>query len=166
MNVRKRGLALLMCICMIFTLLPFSALADAAKQPSDRGLDIEFWCTNDPLPAKDAKYTSYYGDIYAYVKSISLNANELKFAKDIADGSITKNGRDYVYWKTMIQAHDNHQTSAGGDNKTGVGEEISTIKKIGNSYYYFTESAPNNAVKINSYDHVVCYYKQEFALAS
>ena len=29
MNVRKRGLALLMCICMIFTLLPFSALADS-----------------------------------------------------------------------------------------------------------------------------------------
>ena len=28
MNVRKRGLALLLCICMIFTLLPFSALAD------------------------------------------------------------------------------------------------------------------------------------------
>lgn len=28
MNVRKRGLALLMCICMIFTLLPFSALAE------------------------------------------------------------------------------------------------------------------------------------------
>lgn len=28
MNVRKRGLALLMCICMIFTLLPFSVLAD------------------------------------------------------------------------------------------------------------------------------------------
>ena len=28
MNVRKRGLALLMCICMVFTLLPFSAFAD------------------------------------------------------------------------------------------------------------------------------------------
>lgn len=28
MNVRKRGLALLMCICMIFTLLPFSAMAE------------------------------------------------------------------------------------------------------------------------------------------
>ncbi len=27
MNVRKRGLALLLCVCMIFTLLPFSALA-------------------------------------------------------------------------------------------------------------------------------------------
>lgn len=31
MNVRKRGLALLMCICMIFTLLPFSAFADGEK---------------------------------------------------------------------------------------------------------------------------------------
>ncbi len=29
MNVRKRGLALLLCVCMIFTLLPFSALADS-----------------------------------------------------------------------------------------------------------------------------------------
>ncbi len=28
MNVKKRGLALLMCICMIFTLLPFSVFAD------------------------------------------------------------------------------------------------------------------------------------------
>lgn len=31
MNVRKRGLALLMCICMIFTLLPFSAFADGEE---------------------------------------------------------------------------------------------------------------------------------------
>ena len=35
MNVRKRGLALLMCICMIFTLLPFSALADATAKDGD-----------------------------------------------------------------------------------------------------------------------------------
>lgn len=34
MNVRKRGLALLMCICMIFTLLPFSAFADASLDKS------------------------------------------------------------------------------------------------------------------------------------
>ncbi len=31
MYVRKRGLALLMCICMIFTLLPFSAFADGEE---------------------------------------------------------------------------------------------------------------------------------------
>ena len=35
MNVRKRGLALLMCICMIFTLLPFSALADATGETGE-----------------------------------------------------------------------------------------------------------------------------------
>lgn len=34
MNVRKRGLALLMCICMIFTLLLFSAFADASSDDS------------------------------------------------------------------------------------------------------------------------------------
>lgn len=34
MNVRKRGLALLMCICMLFTLLPFSAFADASSDDS------------------------------------------------------------------------------------------------------------------------------------
>ena len=34
MNVRKRGLALLMCICMIFTLLPFSAFADESSDKS------------------------------------------------------------------------------------------------------------------------------------
>lgn len=34
MNARKRGLALLMCICMIFTLLPFSAFADASSDDS------------------------------------------------------------------------------------------------------------------------------------
>lgn len=35
MNVRKHGLALLLCICMIFTLLPFSALADATAKDGD-----------------------------------------------------------------------------------------------------------------------------------
>lgn len=35
MNVKKRGLALLMCICMIFTLLPFSVFAD--EVPAENG---------------------------------------------------------------------------------------------------------------------------------
>lgn len=34
MNLRKRGLALLMCICMVFTLLPFSVFAE-----NDTGAD-------------------------------------------------------------------------------------------------------------------------------
>jgi|GEM_PF-5626246 len=37
MNVRKRGLALLMCICMIFTLLPFSVFAEDAEN-GNRGV--------------------------------------------------------------------------------------------------------------------------------
>ncbi len=52
MNVRKRGLALLMCICMIFTLLPFSALAEtgvasdaepsvSVYSPGDNGVELK-----------------------------------------------------------------------------------------------------------------------------
>lgn len=37
MNLRKRGLALLMCICMVFTLLPFSVLAEDAENGSRGG---------------------------------------------------------------------------------------------------------------------------------
>lgn len=37
MNSQKRILALLMCICMIFTLLPFSVLADNAENVSRGG---------------------------------------------------------------------------------------------------------------------------------
>ncbi len=37
MNVRKRGLALLMCICMIFTLLPFSVFATEEPNTVNEG---------------------------------------------------------------------------------------------------------------------------------
>ena len=39
MNVRKRGLALLMCICMVFTLLPFSVFAEDAENGSRGGTE-------------------------------------------------------------------------------------------------------------------------------
>ena len=38
MNVRKRGLALLMCICMIFTLLPFSVFAENTENGNRGGV--------------------------------------------------------------------------------------------------------------------------------
>lgn len=56
MNVRKRGLALLMCICMIFTLLPFSAFADAEKPYTEHSE------TNGVVMDKTVKYVS--GDTY------------------------------------------------------------------------------------------------------
>ena len=56
MNVRKRGLALLMCICMIFTLLPFSAFADAEKPYTEHSE------TNGVVMDKTVKHVS--GDTY------------------------------------------------------------------------------------------------------
>lgn len=56
MNVRKRGLALLMCICMIFTLLPFSALADATTQDVVYGTygDDGKWNEDNTLTAENS----------------------------------------------------------------------------------------------------------------
>ena len=56
MNVRKRVLALLMCICMIFTLLPFSAFADAEKPYTEHSE------TNGVVMDKTVKHVS--GDTY------------------------------------------------------------------------------------------------------
>lgn len=47
MNVRKRGLALLMCICMVFTLLPFSALADEAAPAPAKTIYVDAISGND-----------------------------------------------------------------------------------------------------------------------
>lgn len=66
MNVRKRGLALLMCICMIFTLLPFSALADATAQ--DDGIvygkyDDTGWHEDKTLTAENSvKHYPAFGE--------------------------------------------------------------------------------------------------------
>ncbi len=61
MNVRKRRLALLMCICMIFTLLPFSVLADATTQ--DDGIVYgkysgTTWTPQEGLTAENVPYTN------------------------------------------------------------------------------------------------------------
>lgn len=65
MNVRKRGLALLMCICMIFTLLPFSAFADAEKPYTEHSE------TNGVVMDKTVTYVSddtYKVTLEQYVK--------------------------------------------------------------------------------------------------
>ena len=69
MNVRKRGLALLMCICMIFTLLPFSAFADGTSEPDvvygqyDNGT----WTQVNGMTA-DSSAETYTSDTGANVK--------------------------------------------------------------------------------------------------
>ena len=55
MNVRKRGLALLMCICMVFTLLPFLAFADetapATEVPAGKAILKSDGATYETLDA-------------------------------------------------------------------------------------------------------------------
>ena len=80
MNVRKRGLALLMCICMIFTLLPFSALADATAQ--DDGIVYgkysgTTWTPQEGLTAENEPYTnSNTGANVEYSKTAEPVENE------------------------------------------------------------------------------------------
>ena len=47
MNLRKRGLALLMCICMVFTLLPFSVFADGAEPAPANTIYVDAISGND-----------------------------------------------------------------------------------------------------------------------
>lgn len=80
MNVRKRGLALLMCICMIFTLLPFSVLADATAQ--DDGIVYgkysgTTWTPEEGLTAENDPYTnSATGADVEYSKTAEPVKNE------------------------------------------------------------------------------------------
>ncbi len=80
MNVRKRGLALLMCICMIFTLLPFSALADATTQDGDivyGKYSGTTWTPQEGLTAENDPYTnSATGADVEYSKTAEPVENE------------------------------------------------------------------------------------------
>lgn len=71
MNVRKRGLALLMCICMIFTLLPFSAFADGTSEPDVvyGKYDNSTWTQDDNLTAVDNYKNSATGADVTYSKT-------------------------------------------------------------------------------------------------
>lgn len=77
MNVRKRGLALLMCICMIFTLLPFSALADnGGDDPvvyGTYGTDGNWHEDNTLTAPAEKEYTSQTGADVKYSKTAVKN---------------------------------------------------------------------------------------------
>ena len=191
MNVRKRGLALLMCICMIFTLLPFSALADATgtvnalKKPGTPSqLKIEYWCTNQSVAAygdstkyetveydKDNSYTVRY-------EKISLNDNKLHFAAstDFAPASVSVTNSykygdnqttqitfNYIFWQIRVQDKNNHQTGLRGANATDKGVQVLGIQKTDTGYVYYSVANPTTPVQITGNEHIVCYFKQVFA---
>ena len=78
MNVRKRGLALLMCICMIFTLLPFSAFADGTSEP-----DVVYGKYDNGPWTQDAEAT----DTVTYPTDGNNQLSLTKTAKRTADNT-------------------------------------------------------------------------------
>ena len=85
MNVRKRGLALLMCICMIFTLLPFSAFADASADKSviygkyDNGT----WTQDDKATDTVTKTVDNQGNTVTLKKTATPTGNENEYKIDL-----------------------------------------------------------------------------------
>ena len=76
MNVRKRGLALLMCICMIFTLLPFSAFADGTSEP-------------------DVVYGKYDNGTWTQVNGMTADSSAKNYKNNAT-------GADVTYSKTAV----------------------------------------------------------------
>lgn len=120
MNVRKRGLALLMCICMIFTLLPFSAFADASSEP-----DVVYG-TYDKSGTKWKQVDGMTAD---------SSAENYKYAAT---------GADVTYSKTAVsKGNDTYDITLKIESKTsstapGASAVVLTID-ISTSMYYCTE---------------------------
>ena len=119
MNVRKRGLALLMCICMIFTLLPFSAFADGTSEP-------------------DVVYGTYDDNgTWTQVNGMTADSSAKNYKNDAT-------GADVTYSKTAVsKGNDTYDVTLKIESKTsstapGASAVVLTID-ISTSMYYCTE---------------------------
>lgn len=87
MNVRKRGLALLICICMIFTLLPFSAFADGTSDKSviygtyDKSGTT--WTQDDKATDTVTKTVDNQGNTVTLKKMATPTGNENEYKIDL-----------------------------------------------------------------------------------
>lgn len=131
MNVRKRGLALLMCICMIFTLLPFSVFAEDAENGNRGGTEG----TAQP----SVVYGTYdkSGTKWKQVDGMTADssAENYKYAAT---------GADVTYSKTAVpKGNDTYDITLNIESKTsstapGASAVVLTID-ISTSMYYCTE---------------------------
>ena len=93
MNVRKRGLALLMCICMIFTLLPFSAFADASSD-------------------KSVVYGQYVNGPWTQIDGMTADSSAKNYKNDAT-------GADVTYSKTAVsKGSDTYDVTLKIESKT------------------------------------------------
>ena len=118
MNVRKRGLALLMCICMIFTLLPFSALAEAGG--------------DDPVV-----YGKYVNGTWTQVDGMTADSSAEHYKYDAT-------GADVTYSKTAVsKGNDTYDITLKIESKTSStapgASAIVLVIDISTSMYYCTE---------------------------
>ncbi len=118
MNVRKRGLALLMCICMIFTLLPFSAFADGTSEP-------------------DVVYGKYDESGTTWKQVNGMTADGVPYENSATGANVT-------YSKTAVsKGNDTYDVTLKIESKTsstapGASAVVLTID-ISTSMYYCTE---------------------------
>ena len=118
MNVRKRGLALLMCICMIFTLLPFSAFADGTSEP-------------------DVVYGKYDNGPWTQVDGMTADSSAQNYEnKDT--------GADVTYSKTAVsKGNDTYDVTLKIESKTSStapgASAVVLVMDISTSMYFCTE---------------------------
>lgn len=120
MNVRKRGLALLMCICMIFTLLPFSAFADGTSEP-------------------DVVYGKYDNGTWTQVNGMTADSSAKNYKNNAT-------GADVTYSKTATPVEgekDKYDITLKIESKTSStapgASAIVLVIDISTSMYYCTE---------------------------
>ncbi len=95
MNVRKRGLALLMCICMIFTLLPFSVFAEDAENGNRGGTEG----TAQP----SVVYGTYDNGPWTQVNGMTADSSAQNYKNDAT-------GADVTYSKTATPVEGQNDT--------------------------------------------------------
>ncbi len=118
MNVRKRGLALLMCICMIFTLLPFSAFADGTSEP-------------------DVVYGTYDENGTTWTQKTGLTAVGEPYTNSAT-------GADVTYSKTAVsKGNDTYDVTLKIESKTSStapgASAVVLVMDISTSMYFCTE---------------------------
>ena len=129
MNVRKRGLALLMCICMIFTLLPFSVFAEDAENGSRGGTEG----TAQP----SVVYGTYDENGTTWTQKTGLTADGVPYENSATGANVkysktaVSKGND-VYDITLKIESETSSTAPGAS-------AVVLVMDISTSMYYCTE---------------------------
>lgn len=130
MNVRKRGLALLMCICMIFTLLPFSVFAEDAENGNRGGAEGT---------AQPSVVYGQYDNNGTWTQKTGMTADS-----SAENYKYAATGADVTYSKTAVpKGNDTYDITLNIESKTsstapGASAVVLTID-ISTSMYYCTE---------------------------